>query len=1783
MRPRRVGLILLVLLVSSYSSSLVGRQSPPASAFDPVTLQPGRGYFSQLPFESVDMVNGHVTLRFTDLVLPGHAGLDLRFTRTYNRDRQGGYWFFGFADVPVRVGMPVAPPPPPPGETQDKWTPVLIMGDGSWKSLYLIQGQWLTTDFWRYDAAARTLYMPNGWVATYEQAGNPSGGIMLEEVHDQFGNSITPHWTRSGQRPWLLENVVQTVADNGNGGRTRTVSFEYTGNNPRLPSSMVFESRRWNYSYDFLVPGTAFYNLTGVQLPENPGWTFAYTQAGWNGSVSVTLPTGGTVSYTFVENDLGGAAPKLSQITTGGYGIQGGTWTFSFSGSVSTVTTPSNRQIRYEHGWHQTSPGNWTLDRKTLTKDGQEIASVATTYTGIPFEVFVGWTQQVPLRRVITQDGQVFATDFQYSGANFGDYLRPNLITESSSTQTNTRVTARSFDYGFTPYIPGKIGSESVSVAGETFSTTYSYDHATGFMQSATRAGVTTTFQRDAMGNGVSSTDADGHWTAAAFQWGAPQTVNTPTSSIVRELNSDGTIALENRGGAITMFSYDNLGRVRTVVPAEGAGSLTEYGSDGHTITVSRAGAWTQTTVDGFGRPTSTTNADGVQTVTTYDVEGFKTFQSHPFTGQSSGGDNFTYDPLGRVKTITHSDNSTVEYAYNGTSVSIKDENDHTTIQEWTVFGDPSDARLVKVTDAAGGQWSYSYNALGSLTRVHGPEGPDRIWQYNGANQLDSDTQPESGSTRYAYYADGLLHRKTDAANAETLYEYDGDHRLTKIDAPGNADDLTFAYDGRGNRTQALSAGVASTFEFDGANRLRMREDRVQGQIFITRFDYDARDNLSQITYPSGRLVTYEYDAADRIIKARANGTVIADAFEYHPSGATKAFTRGNNIRETMTLDSRLRPDHLASGPVDLTYRYDSVGNVKQIIDPRPNASSDFAYDAIDRLTDVFGVGGTSYTYDAQGNRKTKGSGAGQVTYNYDAATNRLLSSASTNSVETGTFTYSPTGNLLTDTNVPSGSIFTYTYTSRNQMATAQLGTGPITRYTYDADGLRTVKSSAAGEQYYVYGIGGQLLAEYAALLTKTAPSSGSIGANTTVTLRWAGLQNATYEVCWDATNNSSCDAAWSSTGAATLKTISNLTPGTYYWQVRATTSSGQALADTNLWWSFTVVEGGFVKLGPAPATTAGSNVTLQWVGLPDSGYSVCWDTTNNDSCDGSWWPNGAATSKPLEGLSPGTYYWQVRAQTPNGQLDGDGGTWWSFTVSGSGGFVKLGPLNGAANLTGDVNLQWSSIPDSGYMVCWDQIDNGQCDTMWWPNGAATIRQVSDLTPGTYFWQAKVWNGVNTWEADGGVWWTFTVGTPVIIFGKQTPGAGAVFTTNAATFSWAAAPNANFYELCVDTINNGVCDTAWITAAQATSRTLTGLTDGIYYWQVRTSLSTGGTTQADFGVWWAITVDAPDPVREYIYLGNRLLATQTLNTGVPVLSYYHTDILGSVRAITNAIGAAIATNDFAPFGETTGQTTSPLGGDPRKFTGKERDPETALDYFNARYNKNSWGRFTTPDPVISERSAADPQLWNRYAYCRDNPLRFADPTGLVVIADEGSWELIRSTVSSDLWKFLSWTKGEDGTAKILLSADVPDTKNIADPIFQALATLIRSSVTYRVSTVNEPTLRSPLGTSDIKMKFLYDEKTGKYATGLSVEPTGVLNGVEYKTKSGDFEVFLWNKSKKTPEGWMRKTTAHELYAHTWLYDQGNRNWAEENGPPSLSADFKARLADVYRWIGWTGR
>jgi RHS repeat-associated protein len=104
-------------------------------------------------------------------------------------------------------------------------------------------------------------------------------------------------------------------------------------------------------------------------------------------------------------------------------------------------------------------------------------------------------------------------------------------------------------------------------------------------------------------------------------------------------------------------------------------------------------------------------------------------------------------------------------------------------------------------------------------------------------------------------------------------------------------------------------------------------------------------------------------------------------------------------------------------------------------------------------------------------------------------------------------------------------------------------------------------------------------------------------------------------------------------------------------------------------------------------------------------------------------------------------------------------------------------------------------------------------------------------------------------------------------------------------------------------------------------------------------------------------------------------------------TYYLNDNLNSLNILTDQIGNIIESTSYLPFGEiSSGGTQSK-----NLYTGQENDKAIGLDYYGARYYDPHARHFTQPDNVLPD--VYDPQQLNRYAYVRNNPLTYNDPTG----------------------------------------------------------------------------------------------------------------------------------------------------------------------------------------------
>jgi len=132
-------------------------------------------------------------------------------------------------------------------------------------------------------------------------------------------------------------------------------------------------------------------------------------------------------------------------------------------------------------------------------------------------------------------------------------------------------------------------------------------------------------------------------------------------------------------------------------------------------------------------------------------------------------------------------------------------------------------------------------------------------------------------------------------------------------------------------------------------------------------------------------------------------------------------------------------------------------------------------------------------------------------------------------------------------------------------------------------------------------------------------------------------------------------------------------------------------------------------------------------------------------------------------------------------------------------------------------------------------------------------------------------------------------------------------------------------------------------------------------------------------------IEADGTPTKYIFAGNMRIAMMKGST----IYRLHKDHLGSTIAITDTNGAVVESADYLPYGGDTQPPGITLTN--YKYTDQEFDPETALYNYVARLYDPVIGRFMTPDSIVP--NPYDPQSLNRYAYARNNPLYYTDPSG----------------------------------------------------------------------------------------------------------------------------------------------------------------------------------------------
>ena len=241
---------------------------------------------------------------------------------------------------------------------------------------------------------------------------------------------------------------------------------------------------------------------------------------------------------------------------------------------------------------------------------------------------------------------------------------------------------------------------------------------------------------------------------------------------------------------------------------------------------------------------------------------------------------------------------------------------------------------------------------------------------------------------------------------------------------------------------------------------------------------YDGAGRPSQLTYPSGRSVTTEYDAqgqVSRISTQPASGypvSLLAGNFNYgYPFAGPFSFSYGNGQTYTQSRDLDYRPLDSSDGPRSKFVSFDQAGNMASQQDSN-NTLLTYGYDATGRLVSALdsasgSFGSLGWTYDKNGNRLTETRNASTTPYTYNPLGSNWLS-------RQGTDTRSKTasGNTVSISGVAS-----FTYDGFNRLASSTSGKDTTT-YTYNALGARIKKEQKRLSTVFHYGQDGELLYE---------------------------------------------------------------------------------------------------------------------------------------------------------------------------------------------------------------------------------------------------------------------------------------------------------------------------------------------------------------------------------------------------------------------------------------------------------------------------------------------------------------------------------------------------------------------------------------------------------------------------------------------------------------------------------------------------------------------------------
>ena len=627
------------------------------------------------------------------------------------------------------------------------------------------------------------------------------------------------------------------------------------------------------------------------------------------------------------------------------------------------------------------------------------------------------------------------------------------------------------YTYDFYPNGSLKTRTTTYYLAAANETEVESYDANGNLIKQVNRLGHEVSFgDYDMLGTPATSVDANGNTYNMTYY------TNRLPKAVTAKLTS---------GDRTTTYAYNGLAQPTDILYPDGtalryrynaAGRLTQIGDAQNkfsTIAYSAATATTQpTTVTTSGRFTPGLSGSTPTAVAATD-----------FTATSKS------DSLGRTYTVTgnNGQSTNLRYDKNGNLTSISDANGNSTTFEYD-----AQQRQTKVTAMPEGSATQRhFDAAGNLDWVRDARNLQTNYTYNGYSQVASVNSPDTGLTSYTYDGNGNLATETRANSVVINYTWDSLGRI-KTRTSGTVTE-SFTYDagtyGKGHLTSVTDGSGQTSYTYTAAGELSTQTTVIASQTFTTSWTYDTAGRLQTMTYPSGLKLTYGYNTWGQLnaLTSSLTGTwaTLADNFLYQPvSGIPYAWRFANNRPRLLTYDTdgRLANIDSTAAVQQLDIGYDPGDRIKtraNKIDTSKSAT--YGYDGTSRVTSATRTAGNeSFTWDFVGNRTSHNSPSGNFNLVMDTQSNRLSTWSTVANDQYRNFSYDLVGNLLSESRKLGGVVSSvgYVHDAFNRLSSVKVNSVAVGTYTYNAFNQRAQKVTSAGTSKYVYGPGGELLAE---------------------------------------------------------------------------------------------------------------------------------------------------------------------------------------------------------------------------------------------------------------------------------------------------------------------------------------------------------------------------------------------------------------------------------------------------------------------------------------------------------------------------------------------------------------------------------------------------------------------------------------------------------------------------------------------------------------------------------